>query len=50
MKAIIEISNGLYLIRINRTEGSLCDVYVVEDIEFKMQDQNEGCIKVISKS
>lgn len=35
MKAIIEESDGLYIIRINGNEGSLYDVYVVEEIELK---------------
>ena len=33
MKAVIESKDGLYLIRIYRSDGLLCDAYVVEMIE-----------------
>lgn len=38
MKAVIEENNGLYIIRINGNDGTLQDVYVVDDIEFKEHD------------
>lgn len=39
MKAIIEESNGLYLVRIHERNGSLCDIYVVDELELKTCDQ-----------
>jgi hypothetical protein len=35
MKAIIEGNDGLHIIRIYENKGSLCDVFVVEEIELK---------------
>jgi len=35
MKAIIEENDGLHIIRIYENRGSLCDVFVVEEIELK---------------
>jgi hypothetical protein len=37
MKAIIEKNDGLHIIRIYENKGSLCDVFVVEDIELKKE-------------
>lgn len=41
MKAIIEASDGLHIIRIYENKGSLCDVFVVEEIELKEEDECE---------
>ncbi len=41
MKAIIEASDGLHIIRIYENRGSLCDVFVVEEIELKEEDECE---------
>ncbi len=35
MKAVIEASNGLFIIRMYGTEGALNDVHVVEEIELR---------------
>lgn len=40
MKAIIEESNGLYIVRIQERNGSLCDIYVVDEIELKTCEQD----------
>lgn len=39
MKAIIEENDGMYIIRIYEHRGSLCDVYVVEEIELKGENE-----------
>ena len=44
MKAVIEENEGLYIIRINGNEGTLCDVHVVEEIEFKGENQDQSLV------
>ena len=41
MKAIIDEDDGMYIIRIYENRESLCDVYVVDEIELK--EENECC-------
>ncbi len=41
MKAIIEEDDGMYIIRIYENRGSLCDVCVVDEIEFKEGNEYE---------
>jgi hypothetical protein len=41
MKAIIEASEGLHIIRIYKNRGSLSDVFVVEEIELKEDSECE---------
>lgn len=41
MKAVIEDSDGLYIIRIHENNGSLCDVQVVEEIELMGKNQGD---------
>lgn len=40
MKAIIEESDGLYIVRIHESNGLLCDIYVVDEVELKPYDWN----------
>lgn len=42
MKAVIEEKDGLFIIRINRDEGSLCDVFVVDEVELKRENQSDA--------
>lgn len=41
MKAIIEGNDGLHIIRIYENRGSLCDIFVVEEIELKEDNECE---------
>jgi hypothetical protein len=40
MKAVIESTEGLYLIRIYGS-GGLCDAYVIDQIELKGEDDED---------
>lgn len=40
MKAIIEENDGMCIIRIYENRGSLCDVYVVEEVELKGEGEH----------
>lgn len=40
MKAIIEESNGLYIIRLYDRNGLLCDIYAVDEIELKTHERD----------
>ena len=39
MKAVIEENDGLYIIRIINGNECLCDVYVVDEVELKGENQ-----------
>ncbi len=40
MKAVIEESNGLYIVRIYENNGFLYDVHVVDEIELKTYERD----------
>lgn len=48
MKAVIEESDGLYIIRINRDEGLLYDVYVVNKVELKGENLSNDLRNICS--
>ena len=46
MKATIENNDGLFLIRINSENGMLCDIYVVDAVQFKTEGVIGHCISM----
>lgn len=49
MRAIIEENDGLYIIRINRDDGLVYDVFVVDEVELKtiIKDKKDNSLRDI---